>query len=329
MAVKTAQYTRNQPTASALGTANAERGPSEAIWACLGEPDASIEDFFQEPRLGHYLWDDFDDSGGVLTLGAAGQYGRWATFAEATRPTITDDGIVGGGWKLAASTTAHDGVSLSTTAGSYQFVTTAGVLPNPGRMFFECRVKLSSIAASTIDMFIGLMDTLPVATIVPITATGGSLSTTPNLFGFHARGGATNPGDFSVAYNVASGTVQYPTGLTNLVNTVQGSALAAATYVKLGFIFDPTPSAQRVACSTAATSKQTVGNVYAKRIRFFVNGVECSTFLINDDIVTGAANNALFPAAVMGPVIAWKQQSTTASISGSIDWIRVAQQLAA
>ena len=314
MGVKTVDYSFGL-------SADTRRGPSTAIWGAPGSPNSFVEDFLQEPYLGTYFFDDFLDTGGLLTLNAPGAYGRWATFAETTDPTITDAAIQGGGWTLGASTTAHRGVSLSTTAGAFQFVTTAGVLQ--GRIAFECRVKLSSIAACTLDLFVGLMDNLPVASTVPITATGGSLSTTPGLIGFHARGGATNPGDFSVAYNIAGGTVQYPTGLTNLVNTITGTAYAAAAYVKLGFLYDPNPYAVKI--STAATSGQTAGNTARPCIRFFVNGQPAAAFLQYADLTTGSANNSLFSPVALGPVIAFKQQSTTASITASIDWIRVAQ----
>lgn len=329
MAVKSVGIFANQPTSSALATADTERGPSPIIWGAPGSPNAWAEDFIQDPRLGYYFFDDFNDTGGALTLNNVGQYGRWATQAETTDPTITDDGIIGGGWKLAASTTAHRGVALSTTAGGVQFYDGTNLVP--GQMAFECRVKISSIAASTLDMFVGLMDNLPVASTIPITATGGTLSTTPDLIGFHARGGSTNPGDFSVAYNVAAGTVQYPTGLTNLVNTVTGTALAAATYVKLGFVYNPKggqggqPYTKTI--TTAATSAQTVGNSAIPMLQFFVNGIPCATFLIKGDIT--AATFCGGSTAILGPVVAFKQQSTTASISASIDWIRVAQSYSA
>lgn len=311
--MKIAQYIT--PTA-----ADTERGPSPSIWAWPHFGGAPIIDFVQEPRLGAYVWDDFIDSGGKLTQGSAGQYGRWATYADATDPTIADAGILGGGWKLAASTNANVSNFLSATATSFRFVNTSGVLQ--GRMAFECRVSISSIAASKLDFFVGLMDTLPVAADVPIGDTGGSLSTTPNLFGFHARGGATNPGDFSVAYNVASGTVQYP--IANLVNTITGTAYVAGDYVKLGWVFDPNPL-PTAKVSTATTANQTVGNIASPMLKFYVNGQECLQFLVRADITTGSANNSTFPGAIMGPVIAFKQQSTTASISASIDWIRIAQ----
>jgi hypothetical protein len=314
MSVKTVDYSYGL-------SVDTTRGPSRSIWGAPGAPNAFVADFLQEPYLGTYFWDDFLDTGGLLVAsGAPGAFGRWATYAE-TNGAITDDAIQGGGWNLAASTTGNQGVALSTRAGAFQFVTAAGALQ--GRIAFEARVRISSIAASTLDFFVGLMDHLPVASAVPLSDTDGALSTTPGLIGFHARGGATNPGDFSVAYNVASGTVQYPTGLTNLVNTVTGTAYVAATYVKLGFLYDPNPYPVRI--STAATTGQTAGNTARPCIRFFVNGVPAVAFLTSSDLTTGAANNALFSPIPLGPVVAFKQQSTTASISASIDWIRVAQ----
>jgi hypothetical protein len=193
------------------------------------------------------------------------------------------------------------------------------------KIWFEARVAKSSIASDILEFFVGLADTQLSANIPAVnrlfSGTDDALATTPNLLGFHGKGD-TNPADVAVAFNLAGGTVNYPTGLTTVVNTATGSPMVAQSgqtgFVKLGFIFDP--QAQKVNVSSP-TARQTLNAVRGKIMRFFVNGIELPTFLSTDDIMNATAGQA-FPTGFMAPIFGCAQHATKGNFF--IDWIRVA-----
>jgi hypothetical protein len=321
MAVKSVTYLANQPTTSALGSQNTERGPTEDLWGAPGAPNAWIADFLQSPRLGMYFFDDFKTCGISPATGSAqGFSGEMNYSAYATTGgVIADSAIVGGGINLSGATTAHQGVALGSLTTGFQIVTSTTVYQQ--RLVFECRVQLSlaSLANSKSDVFIGLSDTVP-ASQVPISNTGGTLSTTPGLIGFHKRGGTTNAADWNFVYQLAGGTAVYPTNLQALVATVLGTAPSTTTlaFYKLGFVYDP--FAPPLVISSASTG-QTAGNVARPIIRVYVNGVPAAAFLTTTNV-----GGAAFPVTTLSPNIAFMQQSTTAAVSCDVDWVRVAQQ---
>jgi hypothetical protein len=324
MSVKSVVYAANQPSSSALEAQNTERGPTENLWSWPGAGNAGVEDFLQDPRLGLYFFDDFNPAPNFPGGSYTGSAGRYAIFSTANG-AFADDAIVGGGLRLQASTTAHQGVTLGSSAGAYQLVDGSGNLQK--RLVFECRVKVStgSFSASTQDTFIGLMDNLPPASQVPITNTGGTLAASTNFIGFHKRGGATNANDWNFVFGASGQTIQYPTNMQALYKTGIGGGTTApseGTYYKLGFVFEP--AALPAIISSTASSNQTAGNTAAPMLKVYVNGVRTTAFLIKADITA-----ATFPATPMAPVIAFMQQSTTANIYSAVDWIMCAQSLMA
>lgn len=295
------------------------RGPSPNLWGWLGSP-VRMETFLSDPNFGWAFWEDFTSTGPSPATGSAGAFTgnkAWYAYLD-TNGAITDAGVQGGGIKLAASTTAHQGVALGSLTNSFQIVTSSGALQ--GRLMFECSVNLSTagLAASTADMFVGLMDAsgLP-ASAVPITNVGGVLSTAPGMIGFWKSGGATLYGDWSFIWNAAGGTIQNVVPLQGLVNAVTGSALTTGA-VKLGFVFNP--MAESIMVVTPTTSLQAATVIYRPMIQVYVNGLPSTAFLINSDITA-----ATFPSTVMGPAIAFKQQSTTAAVSAIVDWMGIGQ----
>lgn len=317
MAVKSVLYLANL-------VSNTERGPSESIWGAPGSPNAWIEDFLQDPRLGQYFFDEFNSAGLSPAAGSAANFGadaNWYAYLD-TNGAITDSGILGGGIHLAASTTAHQGVALGQLTNAFQIINSTPVYQP--RLAFEARVAMSTAAlvASTADMFVGLIDASGTpASVVPITATGGTLATAPGFIGFHKRGGATNGTDWNFVYNVAGGTPVYATNLQNLVTTVTGSAPVGGTYYKLGFAYNPQATTMMI---TSASTGQTAGVIARPEIIVYVNGFPAVAFLTTTNI-----GGAAFPVTLMAPSIAFKQQSTTAAVSADVDWIRVAQQFTA
>lgn len=317
MTVKSVMYLAN-------GAANTERGPSEIIWGAQGSRNAFIPDFLTDPRLGRWFFEDFGQAGISPAPGSAASFTadrNWYAYLD-TNGAITDSGIVGGGAHLAASTTAHQGVAIASLTTTFQLAPSSVL--SAARLAFECRVQNStaSLAASTNDFFLGLAESgAKPASAIPITSTAGTLDTTGGLIGFHKRGGATHGTDFDFVYQVAGGTAVYETHLGNIINTVLGAAAAGATWYKLGFTYNP--YAQAIIVSSTATG-QTLGAVVRPLIQIYVNGLAAACFLDNG-IVTGTA----FPTGTLSPAIAWKQQSTTASVNADVDWIAVAQEFVA
>jgi hypothetical protein len=315
-------------TVGVLGNlaADTERGPSPSIWNANGANNAWIADFIQDPRLGILSWEDFKGCGISPATGSALNFNAdldWYAYLD-TNGAITDSAIVGGGIHLAASTTAHQGVALSSLTTAYQLITSGAAVQ--GRLYFECRLQASSAnyANSVSDIFVGLVDNSGTpASAVPITNTGGSLSTAPGLIGFHKRGGTTSATDFAFVYNVAGGTPQYFTQLNTLITTITGTAPAGATFYKLGFVFNPQAEPLNIT-STNALTGETSNILSTPYVTIYVNGQPAAA-VITKTLVTGTT----FPVTVMAPAIAFKQQSTTASVNCDVDWIAVAQEMIA
>lgn len=317
-AVNTNQYANPQ----ALDTT---RGPSASIWSSFRADDAC-----QDPSLFKHMFDDFQNIGdtpttasGAFVGSVASQYG-WSTYFDQNGVFDTDPNLEGG--VIALSTGANDAtnLSMSSRAGWAGMIgpVASNVYPLRGKLWFECRVAIGSITTAKRDAFIGLVGpVLPVDNNITGSSTN-TLATTPGLFGFHFRS-TSNPTDVGLAYNVASGTVQYPTNLQTLVNTVTAAALAAYSagtgFVKLGFIFDPTPQCNALPVSVA-TGTQVVGQLAKPMITIFVNGKACATFLDSSMIQA-----ATFPSTFMAPAFALNSRSATSPGDFYIDWIRCAQ----
>ncbi len=110
---------------------------------------------------------------------------------------------------------------------------------------FECRLYQSVIAATDIGFAVGLGDPALGITTGSLQNTSTDIISTANFIGFRAKASVGNTVD--AIFQAASQTQQ---------TAIAGAAtLAANTYIKLGFRYDPRAPA-------------------TKLLRFFVNGVE-------------------------------------------------------
>lgn len=310
MAVNSVKYARNT-------SFDTNRGPSAAVWA-----NVPAQSWRENPALGTYFFDDFNVAGGTSASGGAiiGSTGQWASYVS-QGGLIVDQELEGGVIGI-NSDGDQESVTLAGRAGSHR-ITTTSTLELNGFLAFECRVAVGTIATTKMDCFVGLADKLAssniLANTIPISTTDDTLSTAPNLIGFHKKSGS--PTDWTFVYQLAAGTAVYPTNLTTLVTTVTGSAITAISgssgFVKLGFVFDP--FANPVAISSASTG-QTAGVVARPLIRVYVNGKPAAAFLTSTN-VQGAA----FPTGFMAPVIS-NMQTATGANTLYIDWIGVAQK---
>lgn len=337
MSVKSITYLAN----TALNT---ERGPSEAIWGLPGNVNAGPEDFIQDPRLGMYTWDEFDVTGSPglypSTALITASLGKWG-FLGPIGGGATDGAIVGGGLtlspgSLAVSSTNQTAAVLFSQVGGYQVTAnSSGNSALQGKIAFEARVMLSSVTASKRDAFVGLCDQTPLSSaalqcLLPFTVVSGgtanALTSTRNLIGFYAPS-STNT-EWGFVFQLASTAAVICSNLQSLVSKVTGTAIAAGTFYKLGFVYDPNAVAQQI---SSASDGQTAGTLAKAMLSVYVNGVKAAAFLTQTQNILTAS----FPTGIMGPIAAIVPSSSGAN-SGStqsgtmtVDWIRIGQNMIA
>lgn len=195
--------------------ANAGAGLS-AFWA-----DCPLQASLIDPGVGYGMQDNFIDAGlsPAITTIISGQ-GRYLLFGSAGA-IIAPDGALGGGLVI---TEANDNEAVSITTKQTPFQITA----DAGSLWFEARIKTSTITVDEQGFLVGLMDDTPQTAISPITATGPIAAV--NVVGFHKEEGDTTTLD--CIYKANDVTVVN-------VNADAGT-IAANTYIKLGFKFDGT-----------------------------------------------------------------------------------------
>lgn len=172
-----------------------------------------------DPSAGYVMKDDFVDVGlsPTITTIISGQ-GRYLLFGS-SGATIAPDGALGGGLTL---TEATDNEAVSITTKQTPFQITSGA----GNLWFEARIKTSTITTAEQAFMVGLMDSTPQTATVPLTATGTIADI--NFVGFHKQEANTTALDTSYKAN----------GVTAVEVNSDVGTLAAGTYIKLGFRFD-------------------------------------------------------------------------------------------
>ncbi len=289
------------------------RGPSPIIWGNC--PWAQMK---EDMRYGMPFEDDFLLTGQIpVATGGTSvtNMGAWALYAS--QGTLLTDGALEGAVISIASDGDQESVTLASLAGAYRITTTSTLILNQ-ELWFETRVAVGTILTPKMDCFVGLCDKLTTSNLmvntIPISVTDDTLSTVPNLIGFHKKSGAST--DWSFVYQLAGGTAVYPTGLTTLSTTALGAAITANGFIKLGFHFNPNAAPKII---SVASTGQTLGVVTRPLITVYANGTPLAAFLSTTN-VQGAA----FPTGFMGPVIS-NMQTATGANQLLIDWIRVAQ----
>lgn len=194
-------------------SANAGAGLS-AFWQ-----DCPLQASMIDPGVGYGMQDDFIDLGlsPTITTIISGQ-GRYLLFGSAGA-TITPDAALGGGLVITEATD-NESVSITTKQTPFQ------IESSKGSLWFEARIKTSTITTAEQAWLIGLMDTTAQTATVPITATGAIADI--NFVGFHHPEANTTAFDASYKANTVTAVE---------VNSNIGT-LVADTYVKLGFKFD-------------------------------------------------------------------------------------------
>lgn len=237
------------------------RGLSPRLWdkaiGQMASPDGMAN--------AYSFFDDFNSFYPVTVTTAAGQLqpnnGYFAYIEDdatvgSIKPLPTE---VGGVIKLLTSTDAADGNNHQTVLGTGGNVgTMAKISDTSGAdklLVFEARIRLPSVTNGDGSIFVGLGEEGLCAAATPLTDSSGHVLASKDLIGFAVFEDDNDALKF--VYRKAGQTAQ--TVLT------YGTALAADTWYKVGFVYDPkAPS--------------------SKRVSIFVDNVEQSTYVTGTNI---------------------------------------------
>lgn len=210
--MKVVQSKRNLST-----TDDTDRSYSPHIWS-----DCPLEDILSGRIAGVVYEDDFV-SFPKTPATTEGNFGQYAQFSS-SGGTITA-GTGQGGEMVLGEATDNEGVSFRTLSTPFKISRASK------KLWFEARLKRSTIADTTAGIFVGLMEDAALTATVPITAAGALAD--QNLVGFLFPEG---DGDQAQAVYKANG-VTAVTVEDDCLNT----AMVADTYTKVGMVFEPKP----------------------------------------------------------------------------------------
>lgn len=265
------------------------RGPSGSIWATCPF-DKAISD----PAIGIGFFDDMLDwplPGTQTTEVTLGRYkvvspasGVWETI-NAVPTTAEAGGIVRG-----LADTDGDQIAFGTQASPFLLNSRPG-----GKLYFEARVAMTGIATNNGQLFVGLGENsaMTYGAAQPLgNADAGN--TTGAMLGFRVL--EDGLGVLVTSYQDRSAT-------WTAVQTTS-TAMAANTFIKLGFVYDPFDS--------------------TNALTFFINGIRQST-VVSQATITAFTN---LDVKGLGPCIAFYADSAGTTNYIYCDWIRAFQAFA-
>ncbi len=266
-------------------------GPSPAIWA-----DCPILEMMMDPGVGYFFQDDFLNVSDHISDQSVQRYDTFIdTGVEGTQRTGVAApvfGGVGGVIEIAGNDTDEDQFVMSTHGPAFVVSDTAA---NARKLWFEARFSKASIGNDALAFFLGLAFDhgagVPVALNLCLTNADANLGAF-SFLGFHVdqAAGAT----LDAVYKAES--------QSQTVNAAGIQTMVANTYYRLGLMYDPDAPA-------------------AKRIKWFVDGVEQSTYVTATQIAA-----ATFPdAEPLAMVLATKVGTNAAEVKSQMDWWRCAQ----
>lgn len=279
MAVNSVSYRAN------LGSANTDRNPSPNIWH-----DCPWLEIAEGETPGVLFYEDFV-SFPITPATTEGNWGSYAQFSS-TGGTITA-GTGQGGEAIFASDGDNEGASFRSLATPFKITRALK------KLWFECRIKTSTIADTKHGFFVGLTDNTAFTATVPIAADGTLADL--NLVGFHRLEG---DGDYVDSRYRADGVTAVTVG-------ADAQVLVADTYVKLGFVFEPNTDSH-----VFSTTNQNILSFYGNNLR-----------LADRKQIPSAAGTDFPNDVAMG--VAFAVLNATGSTPGNttVDWIRCAQLL--
>ncbi len=258
-------------------SAHTGRGASPNLWAGNNCPWLELK---EDSNVGWYVDDDFTTFPLPVT-NTTGNIGNYKYFTSASSPVaIADAGLIGGALTF-TSDGDDEGASLGSAASSFL------ISRSTGKVWFEARIKTSTIADTKHGFFLGLMEPCVQSATVPIAAAGTMAD--QNFVGFHRLEGDGDYVDWIYKAN----------GVTQVTKTADFQVLVADTWIKLGFFFNP--------------------DTYY--ITPYVNGIEKTASKIS--VISAAGTD--FPNDVtMNPIFAVLNAATSPGTS-TLDWVRAVQ----
>lgn len=269
-------------------TQTTDRGPSPGLWA-----DApSISALRDNPTLGWFHDDDFVDFGLPGTQTTEINLNRYKVYNTGAGKVITDS------MPTATGTATAGGIisMLCDTAGDQSVIGTHAcpfsLNASRGKLWFEARIATTSIATAMTHIFLGLGNNADVTfgAAIPL-ADADATGTAVALLGFTRL--EDGLGVLNTSYTDEAASYTH-------VQTSAGS-IAANTWVKLGFTFDPFGGSSAV--------------------QFYVNGTKTTTAL---SATTLAALTHL-DASGLGPVFAQFADGSGTANYAYLDWWRCIQ----
>lgn len=259
------------------------RGPSPRLWGAItgqaGSPDGNSNWFF--------AGDDFlGFTGATTAYYGTTPYTGYIDTGNTIAQLATE---VGGVVQLTTDGTDNDEVWLSPGGAASVLGVISDTAGADKKLIFESRFRVSSVADTSMRMFVGLSEE---GLAAADTATDAGAMADKDFIGFSI---AEGDGDaLTFTYKKAGQTVQVPFTF--------GTALAASTWYKVGFIYDPTQPA-------------------SKRIKIFVDNVEQSTYVTATQIAT-----ATFPDAEELNFLAGFKNGGANAKNMALDWWYFGQQ---
>jgi hypothetical protein len=224
----------------------------------------------------------------------AGQYKTWEDTGSTVSQLAT---VAGGAIALVTDTTDNDQTSITqggagtaaatSVLGALSYDTTA----DRKMTVFEARWKVASVADDVSAVFVGLADDdIAAADSFLVDDTGAMVD--DDFIGFHTvheNGGATNANSIlRFSYKKNGQTVQVP--ITSL------ATLAADTYIKTAFVYDPSEPASR-------------------QITVYADNEPSSTYVTATNM-----DAATFPDGVMMAFAAAVKNGSAAASTLTLDW---------
>lgn len=199
-----------------------DRKPSASIWGRCPVDDIRsgnvngvlVEDYFTSQNVTVPTTEGNWGSSGI-------DYAMFTTSGATVTPPPAISNVAQNGIAI-ASANSGDTVSLRTVT------TPFSLLRDVRKMFFECRIMKSTIANTTLDVFVGFMDNSTLTSAVPFS--GAATLADKNLFGFWSK--STAGANAAVSYK-SSGVAAADISTTDVT-------FVANTFTKLGFKYEYT-----------------------------------------------------------------------------------------
>jgi hypothetical protein len=189
------------------------RGPSPSIWG-----DCPLEEIAAGRRPARIVWDDFTNIPVLTTptITAEAAWGNGYAAHSHSGGTLVSGGSKEGDIVLTESDAGQD-VAIKTIALPFTIIRASH-----NDLWFEARVKVNTIADDAHSFFLGLGDSMTLATAVPIATTAALAD--ENLCGFFRL--AADGDKLSTTYKA--------NGVTAVVVGDDAVTLVADTYIRLG-----------------------------------------------------------------------------------------------